>query len=370
MRISASDIKMESARSYHAYMESSTSTVVMVGTKGLLSDSQKDGDMENNILVGEELKQKNDGESSFEEKMKNLKEKLDEMSSNSKLGRLKKIKEKRDSLSTVRESCLQYLIKIFWGEQDKWSPIPYDALQPVTGQKLLETVYCQTETYFEESEQTSFHASGMVQTADGRQIPLQLNVGMSRSFSAYYQENFAFVQERMRDPLVINLDGNVAKLSDQTFFFDLDGDGEKEEISRLEKGSGYLALDKNGDGVINDGSELFGTKSGDGFRDLAAYDSDGNGWIDENDEIWEKLLIWTRDEDGKEICHKLSEKGVGAIYTGNVNTDFSLNGADNAANGRIRRTGLFLYENGMAGTVQHVDVAERENGVGHFEAAR
>lgn len=120
MRISASDIKMESARSYHAYMESSTSTVVMVGTKGLLSDSQKDGDMENNILVGEELKQKNDGESSFEEKMKNLKEKLDEMSSNSKLGRLKKIKEKRDSLSTVRESCLQYLIKIFWGEQDKW----------------------------------------------------------------------------------------------------------------------------------------------------------------------------------------------------------------------------------------------------------
>ncbi len=283
MRISASDIKMESARSYHAYMESSTSTVVMVGTKGLLSDSQKDGDMENNILVGEELKQKNDGESSFEEKMKNLKEKLDEMSSNSKLGRLKKIKEKRDSLSTVRESCLQYLIKIFWGEQDKWSPIPYDALQPVTGQKLLETVYCQTETYFEESD---------------------------------------------------------------------------------------LALDKNGDGVINDGSELFGTKSGDGFRDLAAYDSDGNGWIDENDEIWEKLLIWTRDEDGKEICYKLSEKGVGAIYTGNVNTDFSLNGADNAANGRIRRTGLFLYENGMAGTVQHVDVAERENGVGHFEAAR
>ena len=41
-------------------------------------------------------------------------------------------------------------------------------------------------------------------------------------------------------------------------------------------GSGYLALDKNGDGTINDGSELFGTRNGDGFADLAQYDEDGN----------------------------------------------------------------------------------------------
>ena len=64
------------------------------------------------------------------------------------------------------------------------------------------------------------------------------------------------------------------ELSDQTFYFDLDADGKEEEISVL-NGSGYLALDKNGDGVINDGSELFGTKNGDGFADLARYDEDG-----------------------------------------------------------------------------------------------
>ena len=77
--------------------------------------------------------------------------------------------------------------------------------------------------------------------------------------------------------------------------FDIDADGEEESISYLQGGSGYLALDKNGDGVINDGSELFGTKSGDGFADLAEYDADGNGWIDENDPIFDKLLIWAKD---------------------------------------------------------------------------
>ncbi len=369
MRISSSDMRMESARSYHSFMASHASVTVMVGTNGLLSDPEREGNPENNILVGEELKQKYDAEQTFEEKKKALEEKLNEMSSNSKIGRLKKIKSKRDPLSRVRESCMQYLVSLFLGEQEKGKfALNYAALQPVNSQKLLETVYYQRETYYEESENTFFSATGTVRTADGREIPIHMNVEMSRSFSAYYQENYAHVQERMRDPLVINLEDNIAELSDQTFFFDIDGDGKKEEISQLAKGSGYLALDKNGDGRINDGSELFGTKSGDGFADLAAYDSDGNGWIDEDDDIWEKLLIWTRDENGEEVCYKLSEKGVGAICLGNAGTDFSLNGTDNAVNGRIRKTGIFLYENGMAGTVQHVDVTEHGKAETHFEA--
>lgn len=241
---------------------------------------------------------------------------------------------------------------------------------------MQEVSYCR-ETYVEETEETVFSTQGMVQTEDGRTISFRLNVQMSRSFQAYYQENFTRLEPGMIDPLVINLEGNVAELQDQTFLFDLDGDGEKEEISMLGKGSGYLALDRNGDGVINDGSELFGTKSGDGFADLAAYDSDGNGWIDENDEIWDKLLIWTKDEYGRDKCYKLSEKNVGAICLSSASTDFSLTSQGNTSdgfqpgevNGRIRRTGIFLYENGYAGTIQHVDVAEHGQGSRNFDAA-
>ena len=221
------------------------------------------------------------------------------------------------------------------------------------------------ESWNIEQEDTSFSTVGTVRTKDGREIHFNVNVNMSRRCEEYYREELNVAQFALYDPLVINLDTDATELSDQTFYFDLDADGEEEEISML-KGSGYLALDKNGDGIINDGSELFGTGNGDGFADLARYDEDGNGWIDENDSIWSKLKIWCKDEKGNDVLYKLSDKGVGAICLQNVSTDFTLQGdrtardgatEANATNGAIRKTGIFLYENGNVGTVQHVDMA-------------
>ncbi len=227
---------------------------------------------------------------------------------------------------------------------------------PVTpGLKVL--TYSQ-ETAMVEEEHTSFSTQGTVRTADGREIQFQVNVGMSRRFEEYFREDIQMGAFTMCDPLVINLDTDCAELSDQTFYFDIDADGELDEISGLGPGSGWLALDKNGDGVINDGSELFGTSSGNGFADLAQYDQDGNGWIDENDPVWDKLKIWCKDENGKDVLYKLSDKGVGAVCLQNVSTDFTLKGEEGRTKGAVRRSGVFLYENGAAGTIQHVDVAK------------
>ena len=133
---------------------------------------------------------------------------------------------------------------------------------------------------------------------------------------------------------------------------------EAEEISSLGSGSGFLAYDKNGDGVINDGSELFGTKSGDGFADLAQYDEDGNGWIDENDSIFNNLKVWVKNEDGSDRLLDLKEANVGAIYLGSADTQFHLNNAyTNQTNAVIQKTGVFLKETGEVGTIQHVDLA-------------
>ncbi|MCH5272980.1 MAG: hypothetical protein J1E35_04845 [Lachnospiraceae bacterium] len=214
-----------------------------------------------------------------------------------------------------------------------------------------------TSSFFAEQEVTEFSTTGVVRTADGREITFGVSVEMSRSF-AQSMEIYTEGSYVLKDPLVINLDTNIAEVSDKKFYFDLDGDGEEEEISELGRGSGYLALDKNGDGIINDGSELFGTKSGDGFAELAAYDSDGNGWIDEADEIFSQLKVWVKDENGENRLLDLKEANVGAIYLGNVNTQFSLNNAEtNATNGVIQKTGVYLREDGTAGTVQHVDLA-------------
>ena len=215
------------------------------------------------------------------------------------------------------------------------------------------------EGCYEETENVLYKSQGKVTTADGREISFNLELGMSRSFREYYQEEYDIAQlQRVCDPLVINFDGNVANLKDQTFFFDIDADGEEDEIHELASGSGYLALDKNDDGSINDGSELFGPQSGDGFADLAEYDDDGNGWIDENDAIWKQLKIWCRNEKGESELYTLADKGVGAICLQKAATDFTLKNSDNSDKGYIRSTGIFLYENGNVGSVQHLDLAQ------------
>lgn len=101
------------------------------------------------------------------------------------------------------------------------------------------------------------------------------------------------------DPLVINYGSASASVTRVKYEFDIDADGTLDQISFAGPGSEFLALDLNNDGIINDGRELFGPNSGDGFSDLAEYDLDKNGWIDENDAIYEKLRIWTKDAEYK-----------------------------------------------------------------------
>lgn len=253
---------------------------------------------------------------------------------------------------------------ISWSNQTSGQQSPAIAdelqnLQPVESFNLKALSLVEETTYME-NQSASFSTVGTVRTADGREINFNVNVGMSRSFQQTFRQELNLASFQMCDPLVINLDTDVAELSDQTFYFDIDADGEEDEVSGLNAGSGYLTLDKNGDGIVNDGSELFGTASGDGFADLAKYDEDGNGWIDEADTIWDKLQIWCKDENGQDKLYRLSDKGVGAICLQNAATDFTLMGQTGQTKGAIRSTGVFLYENGNVGTVQHLDVAKYE----------
>ena len=213
-----------------------------------------------------------------------------------------------------------------------------------------------TSGFTSESESTTFATKGIVQTADGRSIDFNMEVSMSRAFMQ--ETNLLEVKDYIKtDPLMINLDTNIGSVSDQKFFFDLDSDGKEEKISFAGKGSGFLALDKNGDGKINDGSELFGTSSGDGFKDLAEYDEDGNGWIDEKDSIFNRLKVWTKDENGNDFLIDLKKADVGAIYLRNADTQFSLKDDENKLNAEIKKTGIYLREStGAVGTLNHVDL--------------
>lgn len=213
-----------------------------------------------------------------------------------------------------------------------------------------------TDTFRTEQEQTAFQSRGVAVTEDGRSLEFDVSFSMSRSFTQRY-ESITTEQILLTDPLMIRLDGSAPSVSGAKFRFDLDCDGQTEEISFAGDGGGFLALDRDGNGRIDDGSELFGPRSGDGFADLAAYDSDGNGWIDENDAVYDDLRVWTRGADGTDTLLTLKEADVGAIYLGSANTEFTLHEqGTHETSAVVRRTGIFLRESGGAGTLSHVDL--------------
>lgn len=205
------------------------------------------------------------------------------------------------------------------------------------------------------SEDLRFSASGSVSTKDGAQIDFKLAFSMSRSVETHESLSFK-AGDALIDPLVLNFDGNTVTMGNIKHTFDLDLDGKDDEFSFVGGGSGFLAIDANGDGKINDGSELFGPTLGNGFDELAAYDKDGNMWIDESDAIFEKLLIWTKDENGNEELYTLKEKNVGALYLNAVSTTFDLNDSQNNQVAKMRESSLYLSEDGRAGTLQEVDL--------------
>lgn len=214
--------------------------------------------------------------------------------------------------------------------------------------------YDKVESYYEREAQT-FSSSGIVTTADGKKIEFFVKLNMSREFALSNEVHFEAGTVAV-DPLVINFSGNAAGLSSTKFDFDLDSDGARDRISFVEAGSGFLTLDLNNDGTVNNGRELFGPISGNGFSELEDYDSDGNSWIDENDPIFDRLQIWTKDERGNDILFALGEKGVGAIYLGSIATHFQMKDESNQMHGKVASTGIYLSENGSAGTIQQIDL--------------
>lgn len=218
-------------------------------------------------------------------------------------------------------------------------------------------VYEQREV-IEETERTQFSAQGVVRTADGREIRFTLQLDMQRSYRQESSFSLRLGDATAIDPLVINFDGTAAQLQDQRFAFDLNGDGETENVPLLAGNRGYLALDTNQNALIDNGLELFGPGTGNGFAELAQHDSDGNGWIDEADPVYQQLRVWTPSADGTGRLQTLAELGVGAVQTAaSAATPFALRAADNTPLGAVRSTSVYLREDGGVGTVQQIDLS-------------
>lgn len=211
----------------------------------------------------------------------------------------------------------------------------------------------------EEFEQATFSAEGTIRTADGQEIVFKLDLEMTRHYREETNVSLRAGDAVRKDPLVVNFGGTAAQLAGhagQRFRFDLDGDGKQENLPLFASGSGYLALDLDGNGRIDSGRELFGPGTGNGFKELARLDADGNGWIDENDSSFAKLSVWTPATEGTGTLRSLADLNIGALGLAHVATPFALRGEGNADLGAVKSSGVYLTEAGQSGSLQEIDL--------------
>lgn len=214
--------------------------------------------------------------------------------------------------------------------------------------------------FYSESETRSFASTGSIALDNGETIDFTLSLRQSQSRTYEYSESLRIEERPMTDPLVINFGSTTARLTDTLFEFDLNGNGETGQFATLGSGSGYLVFDRNGNGKVDDGTELFGPASGSGFGELARFDNDGNQWIDANDDVFSALSVWVQTADGSQALKSLEEVGVQALYVGSTEDSFTLTSRQGIPLGQIQASGIYLTTDGEVRTLEELTLAEQK----------
>ena len=204
-----------------------------------------------------------------------------------------------------------------------------------------------------QAEQSKMNVSfdGKMQTKDGKEIAFSLSIKWSQSFVETQRVRMQDGKV-MQDPLVISLDGNPPVSSDK---IDFNLNASAQQINKLNANSGYLVNDKNGNGQADNGSELFGPKTSNGFAELAAYDDDKNGWIDSSDKIYKQLYIWNPQTNANGMT-SLEQAGIGAISLSALDVNYTQKSSIDTPIADYKQASVAVGENGASYGVFSVDL--------------
>lgn len=169
-----------------------------------------------------------------------------------------------------------------------------------------------------------------------------------------------------RDPLIIDLGETGIELRslEHGVNFDLDNNGFAEKTTWIGTEDGFLALDRNGNGSIDNGGELFGdqvilkdgSKSESGFEALAELDDNGDGIIDNKDSAFANLRVWIdANHNGKSDSNELKTLNeTGIISISLEHSEVSI--VDEETGARIAESAsVTINKNGAVSTV---DISE------------
>jgi len=153
-----------------------------------------------------------------------------------------------------------------------------------------------------------------LQTASSRrQVDIQVRVNVQQVSIRVEFGDRQRPEPAKTDPIVLDLDGNGIRVSgiEDGAVFDIDADGRLDRTSWVTAGDVLLALDRNRNGRIDDGSELFGDQRGavNGFEELRKLDDNRDGVMDAQDGAFGDLVVLSRSGS----LASLAEAGVAAV---------------------------------------------------------
>ncbi|HQV14315.1 MAG TPA: calcium-binding protein, partial [Denitromonas sp.] len=169
-----------------------------------------------------------------------------------------------------------------------------------------------------------------------------------------------------RDPLALDLDGDGIETigADGTVLFDHNGDGTRRGTGWVKGDDGLLVLDKDGNGSIDSGAELFGidyvksdnTKASDGFDALRDLDSNADGVFDANDAQFANVQVWRDlDQDGVSDAGELmslTDAGIASIGLNDTAFNQALAGGN-----QMTSKAAFTRTDNTTGTVGNLNLA-------------
>lgn len=188
-----------------------------------------------------------------------------------------------------------------------------------------------------------------------------LSDGVAASAQSFQLEfEFSFESSEVRieqatvqqaDPLVLDLDDDGIELTDHTqgALFDIAGTGAVVRTAFVNGGDAFLALDRNGNGRIDHGGELFGDQRGaaNGFEELRRLDSNGDGTLDASDAEFSRLLLFRDNGNGVSEAGELvglSEAGIAALNLAYANVNEAAAGGN-----RLAQAATYRRNNGTTG---------------------
>jgi hypothetical protein len=225
----------------------------------------------------------------------------------------------------------------------------------IDGQSFQQNDLLSVELWQSHEQHLDYQMQGQFNIND-KELSLNYNLSLSSKRTDYSKVEISAAA--LKDPLLVQFGaqglGNIIGQSS----FAINQDNILDNLPIFSGDVGYLVYDKNNNQQADDGSELFGPKTGQGFAELAQLDSNKNGFIDVEDQQFEHLYLWQPSGENSQTEQWLSlkEAKIQAISLSAINTPFDFYDQQGEIQAQLRQSSFAISESGLGRGVHQVDV--------------